>query len=102
MEFVRFAVSRVRGALARRARPRAPRPPARPPRKTPRRIHRAFLAEDIEASQREPVIVVDVGGADMNARRLSGHVEIDGAYFGGYLKPRNRVYDRVDRRLKEH
>ena len=41
-------------------------------------------------------------GAEMNARRLSGHVEIDGAYFGGYLKPRNRVDERVDRRLKEH
>ena len=30
---------------------------------------------------------------------LSGHVEIDGAYFGGYVKPENRKEDRRDRRL---
>jgi hypothetical protein len=33
---------------------------------------------------------------------LSGHVEIDGAYFGGYVKPENRKADRVDRRLSQH
>ena len=33
---------------------------------------------------------------------LRGHVEIDGAYFGGYVKPENRKADRVDRRLSEH
>ena len=31
-----------------------------------------------------------------------GHVEIDGAYFGGYVRPANRKEDRVDRRLAEH
>ena len=41
-------------------------------------------------------------GAEMNGRQLSGHVEIDGAYFAGYVKPENRKEDRVDRRLKEH
>lgn len=39
-------------------------------------------------------------GAEMKARKLSGHVEIDGAYFGGYVKPENRKEDRKDRRLK--
>ena len=35
-------------------------------------------------------------------RTLNGNVEIGGAYFGGYLKPRNVKAERVDRRLKEH
>ena len=31
--------------------------------------------------------------------KLSGDVEIDGAYFGGYIKPRNQKENRRDRRL---
>jgi transposase-like protein len=31
---------------------------------------------------------------------LSGNVEVDGAYFGGYVKPANEVADRKDRRKK--
>ena len=37
--------------------------------------------------------------ADLN---LSGTVEVDGAYFGGYKKPANEKKDRKDRRLSEH
>ena len=33
---------------------------------------------------------------------LTGEVEVDGAYFGGYVKPANRKVDRVDRRLAMH
>lgn len=33
-------------------------------------------------------------------RQLNGTVEIDGAYFGGYVKPENEKADRKDRRLK--
>jgi transposase-like protein len=33
---------------------------------------------------------------------LAGHVEIDGAYFGGHIRPENRKEDRKDRRLKVH
>jgi len=33
---------------------------------------------------------------------LSGDVEVDGAYFGGYVKPENRKADRIDRRLAEN
>lgn len=33
---------------------------------------------------------------------LSGEVEIDGAYFGGHIRPANHKADRVDRRLAEH
>lgn len=33
---------------------------------------------------------------------LDGHVEIDGAYFGGHVRPKNAKVDRKDRRLKRH
>lgn len=33
---------------------------------------------------------------------LNGHVEIDGAYFGGHIRQENRKEDRKDRRLKEN
>jgi len=35
-------------------------------------------------------------------RRLDGVVEIDGAYFGGYVKPENNKADRKDRRLVQN
>ena len=34
------------------------------------------------------------------AEMLDGEVEIDGAYFGGHVRPENRIEDREDRRLK--
>ncbi|MCK5746647.1 MAG: IS1595 family transposase, partial [Oricola sp.] len=34
--------------------------------------------------------------------KLSGTVEIDGAYFGGHVRPANEEKNRVDRRLKEN
>jgi transposase-like protein len=40
--------------------------------------------------------------AESKNRTVSGDVEIDGAYFGGYVKPANRKEDRIDRRLLEH
>lgn len=33
---------------------------------------------------------------------LDGHVEVDGAYFGGHIRPENVAEKRVDRRLKRH
>ena len=33
---------------------------------------------------------------------LAGHVEVDGAYFGGHVRQENRKEDRKDRRLKEN
>lgn len=33
---------------------------------------------------------------------MGGDVEIDAAYFGGHMKPENRLEDRKDRRLKEN
>jgi transposase-like protein len=40
-------------------------------------------------------------GHEQKSLRLSGTVEVDGAYFGGYVKPANRRVDRKDRRLAE-
>ena len=41
-------------------------------------------------------------GAEFDGRTLSGEVEVDGAYFGGYVKPENVKADRKDRRLREN
>src|SRR3546814_17739154 len=40
--------------------------------------------------------------ADVKTRMVGGEVEIDGAYFGGYVKPENRKENRKDRRLSEN
>jgi transposase-like protein len=40
--------------------------------------------------------------AEQAASTLDGEVEVDGAYFGGYVKPANRREDRVDRRRKAY
>lgn len=34
--------------------------------------------------------------------RLEGEVEVDGGWFGGYIKPENKKINRVDRRLKDN
>lgn len=39
-------------------------------------------------------------GRDMGGKGVEA--EIDGAYFGGYVKPENKKEDRKDRRLKEN
>ena len=40
--------------------------------------------------------------AEVAGHTLEGEVEIDGAYFGGHIRPANRAEDRIDRRLAEH
>lgn len=39
--------------------------------------------------------------ATLAGDKLSGEVEVDGAYFGGYVKPANRKEHRVDRRTAQ-
>lgn len=39
--------------------------------------------------------------AETVTEMLEGEVEIDGAYFGGHVRPENRKEDRADRRTKE-
>ena len=38
--------------------------------------------------------------AEQAGSKIEGEAAVDGAYFGGYLKPANRREDRVDRRRK--
>ncbi|WP_421952903.1 IS1595 family transposase [Pelagibacterium sp.] len=40
--------------------------------------------------------------AEVAEHELSGEVEIDGAYFGGHIRPANFAEDRIDRRLAKH
>lgn len=40
--------------------------------------------------------------AEVADEELEGEVEIDGAFFGGHIRPANRVEDRIDRRLAKH
>src|SRR5690606_3169372 len=40
--------------------------------------------------------------AETKDHMLSGIVEVDGAFFGGHVRPENRKEDRVDRRRSEH
>ncbi len=39
---------------------------------------------------------------ETNGALLNGDVEVDGAYFGGHIRPANQAENRVDRRLAEH
>lgn len=41
-------------------------------------------------------------GADIQKIKLTGEVEVDGAYFGGYVKPSNWKENRRDRRLAKN
>ena len=40
--------------------------------------------------------------AETKGHTLDGEVEVDGAYFGGHIRPANYAEDRVDRRKAEH
>lgn len=40
--------------------------------------------------------------AETAGHTLDGEVEIDGAYFGGHIRPANFAEDRIDRRLARH
>jgi transposase-like protein len=40
--------------------------------------------------------------AEVAGHTLDGEVEIDGAYFGGHIRPANLKEDRIDRRLAQH
>lgn len=40
--------------------------------------------------------------SDQMDLKLTGTIEIDGAYFGGTIRQENKVSERIDRRLKRH
>ena len=64
------------------------------------------LSRDLDCQYKTAFVLAhklrEAMGAEMKTRKLSGHVEVDGAYFGGYVRPENRKEDRIDRRLSEH
>ena len=63
------------------------------------------LSSDLDCQYRTAFVMAhkirEAIGSDL-ASNLSGTVEIDGAYFGGHVKPTNYKIDRVDRRLAMH
>jgi transposase-like protein len=40
--------------------------------------------------------------SEIAGHELNGIVEVDGAYFGGHIRPANKKEDRIDRRLAQH
>jgi len=64
------------------------------------------LSRDLDVQYKTAFVLThklrEAMGAEMKDRKLSGTVEVDGAYFGGYVKPENRKEDRKDRRFKEN
>lgn len=67
------------------------------------------LARDLDV-QYKPAFVLahklrEAMAASMRGLRIGGEgrvAEIDGAYFGGHVRPENLAADRVDRRLAEN
>lgn len=61
------------------------------------------LSRDLDCQYKTAFVLAhklrEAMGSQVQGHKLSGHVEIDGAYFGGYVKPENRKADRKDRRL---
>ncbi len=64
------------------------------------------LSRDLDVQYKTAFVLAhkirEAMGAGSKGRKLSGHVEIDGAYFGGHIRPENRKEDRRDRRLAEN
>lgn len=61
------------------------------------------LSRDLDCQYRTAFVLAhklrEIMASEQTNEKLSGHVEIDGAYFGGYVKPANRLQNRRDLRL---
>ena len=61
------------------------------------------LSRDLDCQYKTAFVLAhklrEAMAAERHERQVSGEVEIDGAYFGGYVKPRNFKENRRDRRL---
>jgi transposase-like protein len=61
------------------------------------------LSRDLDVQYKTAFVLLhklrEALGAVQSGQTLDGEVEVDGAYFGGYVKPENRKADRRDRRL---
>ena len=64
------------------------------------------LSRDLDVQYKTAFVLAhklrEAMAVEFEGRKLSGAVEVDGAYFGGYVKPANEKKDRKDRRLLEN
>lgn len=64
------------------------------------------LSRDLDCQYKTAFVLAhklrEAVGAQANGRTVGGEVEVDGAYFGGHVRPANNVENRVDRRKAQH
>lgn len=64
------------------------------------------LARDLDVQYRTAFVMAhklrEAMASEIAGQTLSGTVEVDGAYFGGHIRPANKKENRVDRRLAEN
>lgn len=64
------------------------------------------LSRDINVQYKTAFVLLhklrEAMAAETAGATVSGTVEVDGAYFGGHIRPENRKEDRRDRRLAAH
>ena len=64
------------------------------------------LARDIDCQHKTAFVLAhkirEAMASETKGAMVGGDVEIDGAYFGGHIRPANHKEDRVDRRRSEH
>ncbi|NJM34701.1 MAG: IS1595 family transposase [Rhodomicrobium sp.] len=64
------------------------------------------LARDLDCQHKTAFVLAhklrEAMASEIKGHELDDEVEIDGAYFGGHIRPENRAEDRKDRRLAEH
>jgi transposase-like protein len=64
------------------------------------------LSRDLDCQYKTAFVLAhklrEAMGARKHGMMLSGTIEVDGAYFGGYVRPENRKADRRDRRKLEN
>lgn len=64
------------------------------------------LARDLDCQHKTAFVLAhkirEALASETKGATVEGEVEIDGAYFGGHIRPENRKEDRIDRRFAEH
>ncbi|XSG83516.1 MAG: IS1595 family transposase [Methyloligella sp. ZOD6] len=64
------------------------------------------LSRDLDCQHKTAFVLAhkirEAMAAETENMKVSGDCEIDGAYFGGSIRPANRAEDRIDRRLAKH
>jgi transposase-like protein len=64
------------------------------------------LARDLDCQHKTAFVLAhkirEALASESKGRELDGDVEVDGAYFGGHIRPANKAANRVDRRLAQY